>query len=156
MKRFSLIVLITIAFLSCSKKASQSTNELTAWSITMYKSGCYGTCPIYSLKILANGGTELEAKGFMDIEGVHTGKLSQSHLQNLKLQIDSLNWSGYNPDYLTGYSDLPSTSFMFSTVQGDTFYLRYEKGEPPLEISELGKSLEMIEDSTNWVPVILD
>ncbi len=153
MIRFGFISLLLIVSFSCSKKNQPQQEAYNSWAIVMDKSGCYGSCPIYTLRIESNGKVELNAKRFLPIEGIFSGSLSGDDLNVLIEQTDNMQWSDYEQEYMTGYSDLPSTSFMYLNGVGDTFYLCYEKGMPPIEISQLGKNLEIVQDTTFWIPM---
>lgn len=148
--RFPLILSLLVFALSCAKK-TKITAQPHFGSISMHKSGCYGTCPVYDLNINGDGDLILHAHHFMEIEGEFHGKLSASDLSFLQSAANALNWTDFRSEYMSGLSDIPSTELSHA-IDTTVTQLRFEYGHAPEALETFTRNLEMIVDTTSWVP----
>lgn len=156
MIRLITVTLLFLTLFSCSNKTKLTKKQFETWYLSIEKTPCFGTCGTYLLKISADGILKLDAKRFLDIEGDYSSVLNADSTLSLINQVESLKWTQYAQDYLTGYSDLPSTILCYSKTAGDTTWLRYEGDKAPEEVMRLGKKLELIQKTTEWKSVEAD
>src|SRR5690242_4407000 len=57
--------------------------------IEMSRTQCYGTCPAYSLIVLADGTVRFHGEAFTIVKGNQESKLNEDQLQKLKQLISS-------------------------------------------------------------------
>ena len=108
---FKVILLMTLALqLSC---ASPRVGKEEDKVITMEKTECYGTCPVYLLEIYENGTVTLDARRFMDMEGMHFAKLSKEDLNQLIARFVEADFFAFEDSYDSEVSDLPTTYIRF-------------------------------------------
>lgn len=97
-------------FLACS--ASGDTNALnnapqipstqaipSDTLITLERTGCFGTCPIYALKISADGVLVFEGKNFVKKTGKVESKITQQQLRQLISAFDKAKYFSLRDKY---------------------------------------------------------
>jgi hypothetical protein len=68
-------------------------------SVTMHRSGCYGTCPIYKVTVSANGSVEFDGERHVLVFGKSKGSISRVDYGYLLQSIDRLQFSNWNEQY---------------------------------------------------------
>lgn len=114
MKYFAaLFMLISIA---CSNnknisKATTSINERDSISLT--RTGCFGTCPIYELSIKANGEVKYNGKAYVENIGSFEGNIKST--KTLFQNISNLNWKSYPDKYPIDNVDFPQWQLTYNS-----------------------------------------
>jgi hypothetical protein len=124
--------------------------------LSIEKTVCFGTCPVYVMEVNGKGKMKLNAKRHLKISGNFRGKMSDADFGSVKSQTDDADWKSYKSEYLVGVSDIPSTILRFSYAVGDTTTVRFEGREAPEELQILAKTLEGIQERTSWLSFNLD
>ena len=106
---------------------NQKPDSLRIEEIKYSASGCFGTCPIFDLKIGRDGSATYLAKEYNDQEGKFTGKIDQVSFAKL---IDTINYLG-----LKGLSDKYEVNW--TDDQTATLEIRYDGGKTK-KISDYG------------------
>ncbi|PCJ66433.1 MAG: hypothetical protein COA58_06555 [Bacteroidetes bacterium] len=151
MKNISLVTLLFAAFfVSCSSNSKLNKREMKDFYVSIEKTPCYGKCPMYKMEINGLGEANLEAIRFMKNLGSSTSQLSADEMARVVVQSENTDWESYDDEYLTGYSDLPSTIVRFSKCEGDTSILRYESNKAPVEIRILVETLDSLRKVMVW------
>lgn len=117
----------------------------------MEQTACFGKCPIYTLTIDGNGAAMLDARRFMDSLGVFEATLDTDIVCDVLSTAKKGEWETYDKEYLTGYSDMPSTILSYSLNQKDTFTVRFEGEEAPVELMQITERLKGIKENTKWI-----
>jgi len=68
--------------------------------IYLERTGCYGTCPIYIIKIFNNGAVKYFGSGFVEKLGKHTWTLSQNKIDKLENLLNEFNYKSFLYDPL--------------------------------------------------------
>lgn len=119
--------------------------------LSIEKTVCFGTCPVYVMEINGKGKMKLNAKRHLKISGHFTGKMDNADFGSVQSQTKEATWKSYDSEYLAGVSDVPSTILRFSYVKGDTTTVRFEGKKAPEELQILAKTLEGIQERTSWL-----
>jgi len=144
-------LLLLVAFLlftaaECSKKKYRFPADAT---IEMSKTGCYGRCPIYDIKIDGKGNVFFSGKRFVNKEGERKKQLSAEATNNLfKAFIDSNFWN-FEDEYTENVSDLPTTYLSLSNG-GKSKKVTDYYGAPDA-LKRLEKLVENVANSDGWV-----
>lgn len=112
-KRFNGILMIFVPFLiySCSgPKTISSENVL----IELKRTACYGSCPVYTLKIDKNGKGLFEGVENVDKIGRFSFSLSQDELTELENTFQQVNFYQLEKIYDGEVSDLPTTYITYN------------------------------------------
>ncbi|MDB9882350.1 DUF6438 domain-containing protein [Bacteroidia bacterium] len=157
MKNITILTLLMAAFFfSCSPKNKLSKKEQKFWYLSVEKTPCFGTCPIYKIEINGLAEADKDAKRFMDELGLFKATIDKETFSELVSLTKTADWKNYKSEYLTGYSDLPSTIIRFSEHAGDTICIRYESTKAPIELQNLADKVDSLSTLSIWESVILD
>ncbi len=107
---------------------ARSAHGVTA--ITIRRSACFGTCPVYTYTVHAGGAAEYEGKAHVDHVGRRTGTAPVTLFNELaRFAVDS-GFMCFNDEYAVPVTDLPSV-FVTVTRDGVTKTVRNYGGAGP-------------------------
>jgi hypothetical protein len=155
MRKVWFVIALATLFWSCGNSKKQVNNDSESFYISMEKTACFGQCPIYTLEVIPEGYLLLDARRFNRISGKFKASLSESEKESLLVTVSQLPWNSYDEEYLTGYSDLPSTILTYAQL-GDTIRVRYESDKAPQGLLELANTLEDWKKNKYWESLILE
>ena len=94
--------------LSCglTKKVNTSEIELI---ISLQRTACFGTCPIYKIEIFSDGSGIYSGIRFVENIGVTKFNLSETQLNLILTQAEAINFTNMKDEYSEPISDLPTT-----------------------------------------------
>ncbi len=148
----SLLLLFGLFACNSAKKGTKEPGQAMATDalvIQMSKGACFGTCPVYTLEVFADGQVTYRGRNFTEKMGLYRRQLPETDLQNLIRDFREANLPQYDSLYLSGATDLQMTSISF--YQSD--YSKSVKGdfERPAAVRELEKQLIALGESGDWV-----
>ena len=94
--------------LSCGFTKKQNTSEIEL-VISLQRTACFGTCPIYKIEIFANGNGVYTGKRFVENIGVTKFSLSKTHLNLILTHAEAIGFANMEDEYSKPISDLPTT-----------------------------------------------
>ena len=94
--------------LSCglTKKANTSEIELI---ISLQRTACFGTCPIYKIEIFSDGSGIYTGTRFVENIGVTKFSLSETQLNLILTKAEAIGFTNMKEEYSEPISDLPTT-----------------------------------------------
>ena len=94
--------------LSCglTKKANTLEIELI---ISLQRTACFGTCPIYKIEIFSDGSGIYTGTRFVENIGITEFTLSETQINIILTQAESINFTNMQKEYSEPISDLPTT-----------------------------------------------
>ena len=94
--------------LSCGliKKANTSEIELI---ISLQRTACFGTCPIYKIEIFSDGSGIYTGTRFVENIGITEFSLSKTQLSLILTQAEDIGFTNMKGEYSEPISDLPTT-----------------------------------------------
>ena len=94
--------------LSCglTKKANTSEIELI---ISLQRTACFGTCPIYKIEIFSDGSGIYTGTRFVENIGITKFSLSEPQLNLILTQAETIGFTNMEKEYSEPISDLPTT-----------------------------------------------
>ncbi len=157
MRNITILTLLMAAlFFSCSSKNKLSKKEQKSWFLSVEKTPCFGKCPIYKIEINGMAQANKDARRFLDEIGFFKGPVDEVTFAELVSLTKTAEWQNYKGEYLTGYSDLPSTIIRFSEHAGDTVRIRYESSKAPIKLQNLANKVDSLSTLSIWESAILD
>jgi hypothetical protein len=118
--------------------------------ISIEQTACFGKCPIYKLTVYGSGSASLDARRFMDSLGVFEAKVNSDTLCMAFAEAKKCKWGTYDEEYLSGYSDMPTTVIQYSTGKNDTCTVRFEGKRAPIELLLITERLKSIKEAAKW------
>lgn len=144
------LLMAAFFFVSCNVNKDSCKKVKETAFISIEKTPCFGSCPIYTFNIQGSRNATLNARRFMDSIGVFTSQLSNDSLCSVFAKAKECEWKSYDSEYLGNYSDLPSTIIRYSPHAKDTFTVRYENGKAPKELILLVQQLDLQREQLVW------
>ena len=75
--------------------------------VTLKRTACYGTCPDYSVKVLASGRVEYHGTAFVKLRGNHSGQIGPAQLAALERAFARADFCHRQPKYNYFVFDAP-------------------------------------------------
>jgi len=103
-----LLLIVFSVLLSCSftKNTPKAEVELI---ITLQRTACFGTCPIYKIEIYSDGSGTYTGTRFVENIGITKFNLSETNLNLILSQAEAIGFSNMKDEYSEPISDLPTT-----------------------------------------------
>ena len=117
--------------------------------ITLERTACFGTCPVYSLKIYEDGRVVYEGKEFVKRTGMAEGRIKKKALHDLVAEFMKLNYFELKkkPDCPISATDFPAAMTSLNW-KGRGNAVEHNHG---CQGSELLKELSKLEDKIDEV-----
>jgi hypothetical protein len=116
--------------------------------ISMMRTACYGTCPIYNVQIYTSGKVQYEGKNFVDRIGRYHTTFDTASLQKLQDKIRSINYFSFQDKYDSPITDLPS---VITEVHLDGQVKKIEdRHKGPKELDELYAEIDALLAEAKW------
>jgi len=146
MKYIAALLLVVCFSCSNQKKLLKETNSSNQ-TISLTRTGCYGTCPMYDLKIKANGVVEYTGRAHVKNIGNYKGTISKESADKLFEKINNYNWSEYPNAYPIDNVDFPQfiITYNSSSIQKEV----RANSNASEELIQLSKELDTILKAIN-------
>ena len=153
---FILMLLMGLPIPACAPQATPSSaaptqNTFSDLVITMERTACHGTCPVYKLTIEGNGDVTYNGQDFVQVKGTQTASLSPAQIQDLVSAFEQAKFSTLT-DY-THENTTDSQSVITSiTRNGKTKTVNHYYGDnsAPQELFDLESKIDEITNSKQW------
>jgi hypothetical protein len=128
-------------------------NPPTNFSIRLSRSGCFGSCPGYSVAIHGDGTVSYKGSWYVSIEGQHTAHVSPDSARQLLDRFRDANFFALKDEYSAGVTDNPT--YCLELVVGTrkkiiTDYVGEWVGMPAA-VTQLEDAVDQASDSARWV-----
>jgi ankyrin repeat protein len=124
----------------------------SAVTITLERTGCFGTCPGYRVSA-GTGGIAFDGKYFVVAEGKHTDSVSADDVRELAKRFIAADFYSMEPVYRAGVTDNP-TYLLGISIDGHTKQVEDYVGSwvgMPAIISELEDDVDTFARTQRWV-----
>jgi Domain of unknown function (DUF6438)/Ankyrin repeats (3 copies) len=131
-------------------------------SVTLKRTACYGTCPVYSVVIHANGLVEYLGELNVGIPGQQTGRIPPEKLLDLLRDFEGIHFFDLQDKYSEACTDQP-TAVISILVDGKTkevsnYFGGCEgaKSGPQVDLARLAEQIDNAAGSGRWVKCDFD
>jgi hypothetical protein len=140
---------------SCGKAGQRpAAVDLTKVKITLHRSGCEGTCPIYTVTIHGDGRVVLAAGAYALLPGTHEDRIAPANVAALFAQFKKAGFFNLHSEYvLKDTYDAPEYVLTVDTGQRQksvTDYLGVAAGMPKA-VTELEKAVDKAAGTDRWL-----
>ena len=129
--------------------------------ITLERTACFGTCPMYKVTITADGTVTFNGKRFTKVEGVAKGKITPSDFKRMVAEFEKINYFSLPDSFAPGtpvcprmVTDMPSavTSIRLKgkTKQVSHYYGCGDDGVLP-KLTMLEKMIDEFAATQKWI-----
>lgn len=167
MARIAATLLLLIAWAGCSNQARTLSQQSipSDTTITLSRTVCYGTCPDYTVTILADGTVTFEGRRFVKTVGTVKSSISQEKVQELIAAFEKVNYFSLKDRYATEedgcperWTDNPSAITSIK-IDGKTKAITHYHGCQdskgkfiyPKELTELERRIDEIVGTGQWI-----
>ncbi|MEO0875077.1 MAG: DUF6438 domain-containing protein, partial [Bacteroidota bacterium] len=116
MRMLQLLILVAATFIllaaTCRPLSTKDLDSLEP-RIEMFKGPCFGSCPVYKLKIYEGGVAAYEGQRFTNRIGLHTKLLDQNTYRDLINAFEESNFWSYQNIYKAQIPDLPTVTLTY-------------------------------------------
>jgi hypothetical protein len=148
----ALLSLLAIPVVGCtSAQLSTPTNQDVI--ITLERTACFGTCPVYSLTIQGEGTVMYEGKDFVEVKGEAETTISQDQIDELISEFEKVDYFSLEDSYTERtITDAPTVITSIS-ISGKTKTIEHYHGDfsAPEKLRELEDRIDEIVDSDQWI-----
>ena len=166
---FFALFFVAVATVACHRKAVSNVNPPAvekpkpeppaaepaeeAYQFAGYqKTPCYGTCPVYQVKIFSDGKATWYGKMNVERKGWYEGQISQSDLKLIREKVREVKFLDFENQYPTGQrvADLPTT-IVYIRI-GDMEKTVKDTHDAPEKLKEFEKFMETLIEGVAWRP----
>ena len=124
--------------------------------ITMERTACHGTCPIYKLTIEGNGTVIYEGQDFVQVKGEQSASLSSAQIQDLVSAFEQAQFITLTDYVNKDRTDSPSVITSI-TLNGKTKTVNHYYGDDsaPQALFDLESKIDEITDSKQWTGSVM-
>lgn len=141
-------IALCLLFFICGPALGEDTNT----SVTLERGICFGTCPVYTLTIFANGSVVYEGKDFVKELGVRNGSVNASIAEELFRMIDTSGFIDLADSYSAyDITDMPSATITLITKTKVKRVEHYhgDMTAPPI-LTDLENAIDQAANITRW------
>ena len=103
-----LFLILFSVLLSCGLTKKTKTSEIEL-IISLQRTACFGTCPIYKIEIFSDGSGIYTGTRFVENIGVTKFSLSETQLNLILTKAEAIGFTSMKEEYSEPISDLPTT-----------------------------------------------
>ena len=137
-------------------------NDLSSVLVTLKRTACYGTCPVYSVTVHGNGLVEYFGEFRVDIPGAQTARIPPGSVKNLLRDFDEIHFFELKDKYFEGCTDMP-TAIISVSVQGKTKEVSNHfggcegaKAGPQVDLAKLAEEIDKAAGADRWIKCDFD
>jgi hypothetical protein len=130
-----------------------NTSNLDGVVITLERTACFGTCPVYTLTINGDGTVIYEGKDFVKTGGRVETTISQDKVKQLISEFEKVDYFSLNDSYTERTITDAQTVITSITIDGKTKTIEHYYGDfsAPKQLTELEDKIDEIVDSGQWI-----
>lgn len=150
MSKLKLISLVIVMVLGISAVHAQETEAKVA--VTLERTPCFGSCPVYTVTIMDNGDVIYNGGDFVTTTGEQTWTIEPETVATLVKAFEDAGYFDWNEEYNTQtVSDLPS-AITSVTKDGVTHKIVHYGGDysAPLALSYLEQWIDLVVNTAMW------
>ena len=154
MRIASIVTLTILGLVGCAsnqKMTAVQTSDEPSLIISMKRTACYGTCPVYELRIYSDHMATLTAEEHLELEGDYSAKISDETYQGIVDAFNASDFFDFEDEYTSNMSDLPTTFIYYSDLRRSK-KIRDYYGSPE-ELRQLEDRVEALITDLDWQPL---
>ena len=152
----TLLTILTVACMAmCSFDAFAKNDETrpprTGFSISLERTACFGTCPIYRVRITGDGRVTFDGERFVAAMGHHERRITRAAVERLRRQVETSGFFGFRSHYEPRSTDSPSL-IISVTNRGRARTVRADaSADMPRALPGLADAIDQAAGTAQWV-----
>ena len=142
---------LAIGVAGCTGKGADAGPPRTV-SITMERTPCYGSCPVYRIDLDGSGKVSYEGRGFVKERGRREVTVPAAEVQALAKEIESAGYFTFRDHYPPNATDNPTVITSVS-IDGKTKRIEHNLSarSAPAALEALYRRIDEVAGSRQWV-----
>lgn len=128
-----LLYMISYMMIACNTISAQQqfgTQEEVQPLLRFQKTPCLGFCPAYNATLYTDGSAAFVPFEKGEAQDTLHLQLTQQEVKQIKQEIKALNYPSLKNEYLSGWSDIPSTYLTFYENGKEVKRVKHQEGGP--------------------------
>lgn len=129
----------------------KNTKKVDSLIMTLERTWCYGTCPVYNVEIYKSGKAIYNGKANVENIGQFEGVMTKTEINKLQSIANRIKYYSFNAKYDNNISDIPACNT--SVLINGKMTTVHRKGPGPEGLSEFEKAFDNALSNINWTKV---
>ena len=157
MKKQLLVLLIVslplLSMIGCTRSLTAEANDLDDLVVTLERTACFGTCPVYTLNVYGNGTVVYEGEEYVETQGRVETAIDQEKIRQLVLGFEAVDYFLLNDSYTERTITCAPTVITSITIDGETKAIEHYRGDAnaPEVLTALEDKIDEIVNSDQWI-----
>src|SRR3954471_14210607 len=118
-------------------------------TITLERTACFGTCPVYMVTIAADGQVEYDGKEFVRVKGHATAHIPPGDVAALVEAFETAGYFDLKDEYTANITDMPTT---ITSIRIDGRFKRVrDYYNAPRPLKDLERLIDRVAGTAQWV-----
>ncbi|MCB0509269.1 MAG: hypothetical protein KDC82_00810 [Bacteroidetes bacterium] len=151
--RVLFLIFISISLLACKQQKNMEQSSLihASDSIELSRSACFGTCPVYSVQVFADGRVLYEGQRNVQNLGKFSANLEEAEAKLFFEELSQLNWTAYPESYPIDNVDFPQFKLVYQNQELQKTIKANSNAAP--ELIELAKQIDFMLTKLEYTPI---
>ena len=154
------LALLAVALAACSRReSSPAAAPENGPAVTLERTPCFGTCPVYTVAISRGGEVTFSGKRHVADTGQVTATIPRERVDSLLAELEAQGYFGFADAYVMDspacgmYATDSPTVITSATRDGETKTIRHDRGcsAAPPELSRLEQRIDEVAETGRWV-----
>lgn len=125
-------------------------------TLTLERTACYGTCPVYQVTLYGDGRVAYRGTGFVRVHGPASGRADPARVRALFEGLERDGFFGYRARYATPVTDNP-THVVTAKLDGRTKRVEEYAScdfakHAPAALCRLEEAIDDVAGTAKWIP----
>lgn len=138
---------------------AQATAAAESIAVTLERTPCFGTCPVYRVTIMRSGEVRFHGKQHVAHTGLATVTIPTPRVDSLLLELEAGGYFGFADAYVMDSpacgmyaTDSPTVITSVRVRDGETKTIRHDRGcsAAPRELSRLEQRIDDVAGTAKW------
>jgi Domain of unknown function (DUF6438) len=149
--RKTIFILITWIVLAALPAAAQETTNDEA-KITLERTACFGTCPIYTVTLYEDGRVVYEGEKYVDVAGEQAINIGEEAFAELMQAVEDVGYFEWDDEYMVEDATDHPYAMTSVTRDGETKTINHYTGDgsAPPELSYLENWIDVVAMTQQW------
>lgn len=158
-RRCALLLVAGVAACSPRQPAPAQSPALAAAVVTLERTPCFGTCPVYKVAIWASGAIRFAGEQHVSRQGEVTAEIPPARVDSLLKELEAEGYFGFADAYVMDspacgrYATDSPTVITSASAGGHTKTIRHDYGcdAAPPELKRLERLIDQVAGTARWI-----
>jgi hypothetical protein len=154
-----LVLPLAVVLTACSRREPRPAAAPTEPAVTLERTPCFGTCPVYRVAISRSGAVTFNGKHHVAQAGQARATIPPERVDSLLAELEAAGYFGFADEYVMNspacgmYATDSPTVITSVTRGGETKTIRHDRGcsAAPPGLSRLEQRIDEVAGTGRWV-----